>query len=316
MAKTNPNPKVNTLVLDIGNSEIKAEVNGRRFTLPSNYQQVCGRDYLKLSDIEAPFYGFSVSDLSDPTEVQNTFSPLGGRNLLGDGDKLLMYKSIIQGCCGGIKTEAPWDVVVSYWKPEKLNTLKVLEGAHTVMVNGRDNEFNIRRLLAVAEGAGAHALYRKDAAGTFVSVDIGYDTLIFRSSSEHGVLNHEPIENSGVSQIVEYLQTSKALTQRAGAGITDRAIIDAIKNQGVLRNNQQQVPDVDISDLISAATKFWFQGSFLKIVRRYKADVNQASAIWLIGGGANLLREFTRGTNIYVPEEPGLVNLQGMSSLL
>lgn len=316
--KTKTSPDFNTLVLDIGNSEIKGLVNGELVILPSNYDSWCGKDDLQLKGIRAPFDGFTVMDYqNNPLEVQYKFSPLGGKNLLGDGDKLLLYRNIIQGCCAGDFPAKPWKVVVSYWDQRKLHLLpEKIEGSHTVLINGLDRQFEIDTLVPVAEGSGAHALYRKKFSGTFVSVDIGYDTVIFRSSSPAGVLNHSARQNTGVKQIVSFILNSPALSKIAGQGVTDRTVIDAIKNGGILRNNSQQVPDVDISSLIAEATKYWFQGSFLKIVQEYKEDVTQASGIWLVGGGANLLKDFTANTNICVPDSPGYVNLHGMATLL
>ncbi|MFG6101136.1 hypothetical protein U2F10_02710 [Leptothoe sp. EHU-05/26/07-4] len=316
--KDNKDSNYNTLVLDIGNSDIKGEINGEQFTLPSNYSQWCGANNLELRGMRAPFDGFSVYDYNNnPAEEQFKFSPLGGKRLLGDGDKLLRYKNIVQGCCGAIKSDAPWKVVLSYWNPAKLNLLpQLLKGTHSVMVNGVDNQFTVDQVIGVAEGAGAHALYRKEGAGTFVTVDIGYNTLIFRSTSDAGVMEHHTEPKVGVCEIVSYIQKSPALVKQAGTGITDRAVIEAIKSRGILRNNQREIPDIDISPLIKSASANWMEGPLSKLVQEFSADVNQASAIWLIGGGANLLREFTQGTNIHVPADPGFTNLAGMSTFL
>ena len=317
MAKKNTD-EFNTLVLDIGNSDLKGEVNGQRFSLASNYSRWGGLRKLELSDVIAPFGGFAVYDYNNNSAAtQYKFTEVGGNNLLGDGDKLRLYKTIVQGCCGSVDNDLPWRIVLSYWDRYKLQEpVPLIKGVHSVCVNGKDKEIHIADVHVVAEGAGADVLYRKDFSGTLTTIDIGYNTLILRSTSNSGLMEHHPEDNHGVREIVTSLANSPALEDLAGGRPTDRAVINAIKNNGVLRSNTMQTPDIDINHLIKPAVENWMQGPFFKLLRRYPDEVNQSSAIWLIGGGANLLSSFTEGTNIHVPEAPEFVNLQGMSLLV
>ncbi|NEZ65604.1 hypothetical protein D0962_23080 [Leptolyngbyaceae cyanobacterium CCMR0082] len=308
----------NSLVLDVGNSDLKGYINGQFFCLPSSYVLSFGLDSLDLMGVKAPFDGFSVYDHNNnPEHKQYKFAKLGGNRVLGDGDKLQMYKVIVQGCCGSRKSDKPWKVVISHWSRGKMGDMKkILKGTHVVTVNGVQSEFKIAEVVPVNEAAGADLLYRQKASGSLAVIDIGYNTLIYRQTSEAGVEHHSVFRNYGVRQIVMTIKDSNALRALAGCTPDARAIIRAIQNHGMLRSNQVEKPEVDISHIISAAVRDWASGPLGEVTKRFSSGIGQSSGIWLIGGGANLLRKYAEGTNIHVPEEPEYVNVRGMATLL
>ncbi len=317
MTKANVVSAKNVLGIDIGNSDIKFLINGRLGTLPSSYRSRYGLDKLALSGVEAPYAGFSVLDRNNnPVEEQFTFLPLGGNRLLGDGDKDALYRTIVQGCCGSVDNGKDWIVIASYWNRAKLDVIKQsLLGTHTVVVNGKDREFTIKDAIVVPEGEGANLLYRKEGSGNLVTVDIGFNTLIFRLNGPSGLLTHDVLPESGVRDIIATLEESSALRSLCGFSPDSQAIISAFKNNGFIRSNEKAVPDIDINDLIKASVASWMKGPFQKLLRRNRSSISGASATWIIGGGANLLRERAEGTNLFIPEDPAITNLLGMATL-
>ena len=306
----------NVLVLDVGNSDLKGYVNGERFSVPTSYTTNLGLKPRELRQQRAPFDGFAVYDYKDSAKRQYKF----GRGqetgkMPANSDKGTFYKTIVQGCCGGVDNSLPWTVIVSHWDEYRDEELAgSLQGIHTVCVNGNDKEINIDKVVFVVEGEGANLLYRQNGGGQLAIIDVGYDTVGLRVCNDRGEVNHAYLPGYGVRRGVASIRQSPQLAERVYKEPSARAVIYALQENGQLRSNsnESENPYINISDLVRSSVEDWVADVFGELDSTYGEMINQASAYWMVGGGANWVRPYVEGQSIFIPEEPEFANATGM----
>ncbi|MEM8610463.1 MAG: ParM/StbA family protein [Cyanobacteria bacterium P01_H01_bin.105] len=313
----------NLAVIDAGNSEIKALINGELLCLPTKYTFQVGTDRRAMMQHRAPFEGFSVtieqeyaSRCSQAGQYQ--FSPhKPSGDMPAETDKVLFYLPIVLGCCSAGNQDKPWYVVISHWDQYRDNEIcNRLKGTFDTRVNGRELNIEIRHVEFVPEGEGADWFARLDGGikGTIATIDIGFNTVGFNLYSGGGnIVQRKYLENTGVRKVVQNIMDDPALQATLGRRPTPKAVIDAIKNGGQIANNGVMGGNTDISEFINAYASAWLKQTLGGISRRYGEDLLEVRNYLLVGGGAHLLKAAVEGTNIIVPDNPELSNVQGMA---
>ncbi len=206
-------------------------------------------------------------------------------------------------------------MTISHWDEKKGAEIKKrLIGVHPCCVNTRQVEVDIREVQFFTEGEGANRVYRKDGGGgTLAVLDIGYNTLGFSLYNGDKQILTKYEENSGVREIITRIETDQALLKRVGYAPSRTALIDALIAGGRLSSNTSENGSIDITDLVKGYKLQWLRETLSMVKRRYGTAANKVSEFWIIGGGANLLKDAVKGTRYHVPECPEFVNAEGMA---
>lgn len=315
--------KFNLAVIDVGNSEIKALINGQILRLPTQYIFTVGTDRRAMMRFQPPFEGFAVTIQSEYAERcsqagQYQFCPgKPSGNMPSETDKVLFYLPIVLGCCSTGDQDKPWHVVISHWDQYRDNEIcNRLKGTFDTRVNGRELNIEIRHVEFIPEGEGADWLARLEAGvkGTIATIDIGFNTVGFNLYSGGGNdAQRKYLENTGVRKIVQSIMDDPALQHQLGRRPTPKAVINSIKDGGNIANNGVMGGMTDISEFINGYASDWLRQTLGGISRRYGADLSEVRNYFLVGGGAHLLKKAVEGTNIHIPADPELANVHGMA---
>ena len=311
----------NVLVLNAGNSDLKGYINGEYFVVPTSYTSTRGYKPREMSEQRPAIDGcFAVYDRNDKNRQYKFGVGQEGGKMPANSDKGAFYKTFVQGCCAAAKdTSLPYRVIISHWDEYRDNEIEAqLLGTHVVCVNGKDIQFEIKEVIFVPEGGGSDLIYRQVGAGRLAIVDIGYDTIGVRVTGDNGQLNHDYLPGYGVRRVVKDIMQSPDFTDRVSS-FNARKVICAIKDNGMYRDYGQMSADgevvenpiIDINDVIAPAVQEWVQDAFGEIDSVFGDNLSQASAYWIVGGGANLLRKYVPGT-VFVPAEPEKTDTLGM----
>lgn len=304
------------LVLDVGNSEFKGFVNGKAFRLLNAYEQTMGALPHRGTEWSVFEEGFAVELFNRPIgdcNGQFVFNPSLGEMKMADQKKEDFYPLVVAGYCS-IDFDAPWRVTVSHWNETKGPEIqKKLVGVHPCRVNGREGEADIREVHFMPEGQGANNVYRRNGGtGVLAILDIGYNTVGFSLYNGNSRLKHVYEENSGVREIVRRMLQDKALQELVGYQPAKDALLTALINGGTLPSNSDGEGAIDIRQFTEGYKLEWLRETLSDVHRKYGAIANKVGGFWIVGGGANIIKNAVKGTSYHVPEHPEFVNADGM----
>ena len=307
---------LNTLVIDVGNSEFKGFLNGKSFRLLNAYERSEGSLPYRGSEWDIFSDGFAVELFNrriGDCNGQYLFNRSVGEMKMADQKKEDYYPLVVAGYCS-TDFSSPWRVTISHWDETKGPEIeKKLKGVHPCRVNGREGEVDIREVHFMPEGQGANNVYRRSGGtGVLAILDIGFNTVGFSLYSGSTRLKHLYVENTGVREIIRRMEQDQALGRLIGYPAGKDAFITALVNGGTLPSNADGSGSIDIKQFTDGYKFEWLKETLSDVHRKYGSIVNKVSDFWIVGGGANIIKTAVKGTSYYVPENPEFINADGM----
>ncbi|NET30339.1 ParM/StbA family protein [Okeania sp. SIO1I7] len=196
----------------------------------------------------------------------------------------------------------------------------LINGEHTIRLNGRRCKVNLQLKVVKTEGIGAYASLLKSKKCTrqaqTVLLDIGFGTIIVSVYSSGAGKQIIPFPDMGAKSLYQRISNNLSVRKQLKRTGDIQLIQKAIESGNFIYGNNK-ISQFSIADIYLQELRPWVKNSLLAVLGKIDSYLDSAEFLFAIGGGSQLpkISQWLEKKGFEVVDDSEFINARGLLAL-